>query len=166
MQLKADLEMQLHGKREEVKVLERRLEALNNILADLGVKPKQGEYKRYTHRTVVRDKWGNPIVHIDVDLQRIRVTPTNRMRISVNSKLFRVFLFGRVLGPMQQEDERAVAEGALPPGEALTFKCVEKQGRLVELVVKNYRTEERLARITEALAWALGRMHRKYSPTT
>ena len=58
---------------------------------------------------------------------------------------------------MQQEDERAVEEGVIKKEEALRFHYREERGKLVEMVIDNYRTEERLARIKEALHWALNR---------
>lgn len=166
LHLKADLEMQLHDKKEEIKLLERRLKALNSILAKLSVNSEQAESENYTYRTVVRDKWGTPIAHIDVNSQLICLIPAKHARIMVNSKPFRIFLFNRVLGPMQQEDERAIVEGVLSPGDGITFECLENQGSLVKLLIKNYRTEERLVRIREALAWVVKRAHRKTSSTT
>jgi len=166
--MKGELERQLQEREAEVTALQKRLTSITNIIKQLGVESSDSAAHDMLGplRTVVRDRWGNPIANIDVDPDSIRITPTGSMPIDTQKAPFRSFFLSRVLIPMRDEDEHAKAQGRLSQQHGIVFECHEDSGMLVELVVHHYGTPQRLERIKDALNWTLEKQQAKRPHTT
>lgn len=163
VRMKGELERQLRERKTEVAALQKRVTSISNIIKQLDVQSSDSAARDVAGplRTVVRDRWGNPIANIDVDSDSIRITPTGSMPIDTRKAPFRSFFIHRVLTPMRDEDEHAMAQGRLSQQQGIVFECREDCGMLVELVVHHYGTPQRLERIKDALNWTLEKQQTK-----
>lgn len=166
--MKGELERQLQRRKAEVAALQKRVRSITNLLRQLGVQSSDSTARDVPGplRTVVRDRWGNPIANIDVDPELIRITPTGSMPIDTRKAPFGSFFIHRVLRPMRDEDEHAIVQGKLSREHAIAFECRNDGGMLVELVVRHYGTSQRLERIKDALNWTLEKQQAKRPHTT
>jgi hypothetical protein len=168
LRIKEELERNLRERMAEVAVLQKRVRSISNILRRLGVQPATSAPPESLGalRTIVRDRWGNPIANVDADSDSIRITPTGLTPIDTRKAPFRSFFIHRVLRPMQDEDEQSVLRGRLSRKEAIHYECREDGGILIELVVCNYGTPQRLERIKDALNWTLEKQQAKRPHST
>ena len=89
---------------------------------------------------------------------RIVVKIEEDISIPTDTSPFRTFFLDRVLGEMEKKDAAEVDAGLLPAGSALSFEIDDSGGRIREMTVTNYRTDERAREIDSTVRWVLNRM--------
>jgi len=98
------------------------------------------------------------VAKLYVSKNRIRIVPAEGIRIEVDKPPFSTFFLKRVLDGYARQDLEEVRRGRLTPDEALRYEVKSRDGLLSELIIYNYRDEERLRRIRSLIRWTFEKM--------
>ncbi|MCD6095056.1 MAG: hypothetical protein J7J99_00655 [Thermoprotei archaeon] len=93
-----------------------------------------------------------------VSKNRIRIVPESNVKIEIDKPPFSTFLLKRVLDGYARDDLEDVRRGRLTPDEALRYEVKSEGGVLKELIIYNYRNDERLRRIRSLIRWTFEKM--------
>jgi len=92
----------------------------------------------------------------------LRIVPEQGMEFDVSSPPFKNFVIAKVLKGMREKDMDRVFNGQLELDKAIEFDySTDDRNNLKELVVKNYRDENRLREIVNAVRWAFRILYEK-----
>jgi hypothetical protein len=186
---KKKLEKRIEKLDSEVKELEAMLEVVNSILLEKGFKrgdmkgaaavaampeevapPTQAtvamEEKPLQRATetesVIPLKTMNdePLAIIYISRDSLHVLPDESKSFNVNTPPFSHFLIERVLAKMQEKDNELVRMGQLTPNKMFTYKIIQDDDLLREIVITNV-DEERLRELKSSIRWTLEKMYEK-----
>ncbi|RLI30469.1 MAG: hypothetical protein DRO46_00295 [Candidatus Hecatellales archaeon] len=104
---------------------------------------------------------GKLLATMYVARDEIRVIPAENVSFNVKTPPFQQFLVSKVLNGMEAKDREAAASGQIPPDQILTYKVIQENGEIREIVVRNYREERRAASLKNAFRWTLEKMYEK-----
>lgn len=157
--LKKYLENELEKRRKEIQQLEKFLTVVNNMLAKHSFKPAVAlieEKKEPTKREItLKSKSGKTLAYIEIYPTTIKITIPEGLNVSPKSPPFKSFFIGQILRKMQQEDLELVKKRKIPSGKALEYRIEISDRNVKEIVIKNYRDEERLNEIERTIKWTL-----------
>ncbi|MHA1722984.1 MAG: hypothetical protein ACTSXW_07905 [Candidatus Baldrarchaeia archaeon] len=158
--LKKYLENELEKRKKEITQLEKFLNIVNNILAKLSFKPaamlvEEKKEPALVKEITLKSKTGETLAYMKVYPTMVRITIPQGLNVGVKSPPFRSFFIRQILRKMQQEDLDLVKKGKIPSGKALEYKIEIENGNVREILIKNYRNEERLNEIEKTIRWAL-----------
>jgi hypothetical protein len=186
---KKKLEKRIEKLDSEVKELEATLEVVNSILLEKGFKrgdikevaaaaapPEEAspttqttvatEEKPPQHaaetESVIPLKTMNdePLAIIYISRDSLHVLPDESKSFNVNTPPFSHFLVERVLAKMQEKDNELVRMGQLTPNKMFTYKIIQDDDLLREIVITN-ADEERLRELKSSIRWTLEKMYEK-----
>jgi hypothetical protein len=186
---KKKLEKRIEKLGSEVKELEATLEVVNSILLEKGFKrgdmkevtavpPTPEEVAPSTQETMaIQEKSlqravetesviplktmnDEPLAIIYISRDSLHVLPDESKSFNVNTPPFRNFLLERVLAKMQEKDNELVRMGQLTPNKMFTYKIIQDDDLLREIVITNV-DEERLRELKSSIRWTLEKMYEK-----
>ncbi|MCD6164350.1 MAG: hypothetical protein J7J30_02805 [Candidatus Odinarchaeota archaeon] len=158
--LKKYLEDEVEKRRKEIAQLEKFLNIVNSILAKLSFKPaaalvKEEKEPSPTREITIKSRRGETLAYMKVYPTMIKITIPEGLNINVKSPPFKSFFIRQILRKMQQEDLDLVKKGKIPSGRALEYEIDIKNGNVKEILIKNYRKEERINEIEKTIRWTL-----------
>jgi len=158
--LKKYLENEVEKRRKEIAQLEKFLNIVNSILAKLSFKPaavlvKEEKELSPTREITIKSRRGETLAYMKVYPTMIKITIPEGLNINVKSPPFKSFFIRQILRKMQQEDLDLVKKGKIPSGRALEYEIDIKNGNVKEILIKNYRKEERINEIEKTIRWTL-----------
>lgn len=76
--------------------------------------------------------------------------------INVDTSVFKKFFKEKVLEKLRREDLELVKKGELSENEVLNYNVkTSSEGEIEEIIIENYRDEERLREIMNSIRWTL-----------
>ena len=160
--LKDYLERRLSELRNEVSLLEKLLELVDEELAKKSFKkaaavrekpaPKPPETGRFR---VLRSRSGEILARVAVGRDELRFIVNPEIGLTRDMRPFSSFLIRKVLDAMSKADKERVEKGLLPPGYELSYEIILDGDLVKEIVVRNFREEYRLREIVNAVRWTL-----------
>ncbi len=124
-------------------------------------KPKPGPEGRIR---MLRGKDGGNLAMVTITPNEIRFVVSPNITLTEDMRPFSSFLVKKVLEAMKRADEERVNKGTLPPGHELSYEIIREDGRVKEIVVRNFREEHRLREIINAVRWTLETVASKPTP--
>lgn len=129
-------------------------------------KPTEREVAReaagaYVHDLVSRED-GRKLGIMAVSKTSITITPVGNTRVPVDSGTFSSFFIRKILSNMAQKDDEQVELRKLSDKNKISYRIDKNSdGSLKELVISNYRDENRLKQITTTIRWTLEKATQK-----
>jgi hypothetical protein len=74
-----------------------------------------------------------------------------------DNSAFKRFFRDKILEGFKQEDDRLVRDGQLRREEAFSYEVRLDDDNVTSIVIRNYRSDERLREIIRAIRWTLER---------
>ena len=90
----------------------------------------------------------------------VTILPAEHALYDIKRGAFARFFVERILGEFQREDRQRVENGELEWSEAFDFEVHAEDGILLQLVIKNFGSSNRLEEIQRTLRWALEKTYR------
>lgn len=160
--LKDYLEKKLSELRNEITLLEKLMELVDEELAEKSFKkaavakekpaPKPPEAGRFR---VLRSRSGEVLARVAVGQDELRFIVNPEISLTRDMRPFSSFLLRKVLDAMNKADKERVERGLLPPGHELSYDIIMDGELVKEIVVRNFREEYRLREIVNAVRWTL-----------
>ncbi|HDJ66145.1 MAG TPA: hypothetical protein ENF33_00310 [Nitrososphaeria archaeon] len=160
--LKDHLERKLSELKNEISLLEKLIELVDEELAEKSFKraamvkertpkkpPETGRFR------VLRSRSGEILARVAVGQDELRFIVNPEIGLTRDMRPFSSFLIKKVLDAMSKADKERVERGLLPPGHELSYDIVMDGELVKEIVVRNFREEYRLREIVNAVRWTL-----------
>lgn len=105
---------------------------------------------------------GKIVARVYVTAEQIVIVLDDEIRINVNTPPLRTFFLDRIIGDMKKKDS-IDAENQRIQKESMIDGTVKRddEDNIKEIVIKNYRLNDRVSEITKTIEWTLMRMLEK-----
>lgn len=163
LELRDKLEGRIKELQEELNLLNEVKDVIDSVIKSQSIVPAtelvakpQGLGKLLETREV-RSRVGNELLaNVEVYEGGIVIKPIEPF--NKDDTAFRRFFRDKILEGFKQEDEKAVKDGKLRREEAFEYEVKLDNDNVVGIVIRNYRSDERLREIIRALRWTLERI--------
>ncbi len=107
---------------------------------------------------ITRGTGGDVIANAYVTPEQVSIVINDGITLGSETPPFKSFFVERVIGEMQRKDALQVRDGAIPKESAIGFTISGDGAEIREIVISNYRQQERVAEIVNTLGWSFARM--------
>jgi hypothetical protein len=84
----------------------------------------------------------------------VTIVPSRNVRCPVDSGAFSTFFVKNILTGLRHKDEEEIKLGRMSDDEKIDYRITKNDdGTLKDIMISNYRDEERLKRITQTITW-------------
>ena len=146
-------------------VIEQTKKILQNAIVDLEKVEQTLKAPGQPPKAEAKDselKSGNIVLaKMEVTPTEITITPTPELKINVNTPPFGQFLITKILTVMGEKDRVAAIAGRIEPDDIMTYRVIQDNDILKELIVRNYRDRKRVADLRNSARWTLEKMYEK-----
>lgn len=104
---------------------------------------------------ILKARSGEVLAKVSITPNELRFIVDPGINVTSEDKPFSSFLVKKVLEAMSKTDLERVKKGVLPPGQELSYNIIEDEGKVKEIVIRNFREEYRLREIVNAIRWTL-----------
>ncbi len=162
LELKDSLTDKIEKHEEEIELLKKNLSFLDTVLKQssftkaslLGVKSKKTEDKI----PITRGQDGEIIANAIVTPEQVSIVLNEDVKINPETPPFKSFFLERIIGEMKIKDTTE-ADGGRLQKESIIDYVINKNGtNLREIIIKNYRQNERVKEIINTAGWSFTRM--------
>lgn len=115
----------------------------------------------YKQTTPLKTRLGAPLATMYVNDDVVRVVPEADKKFTVSTPPFQVFLITKVLDMMRGKDIEDSKRGEVEPDKILSYNVVQDGDVIKELIIQNYRDEDRLRKIRTTVRWTFEKMYEK-----
>lgn len=124
--------------------------------------PKPSPERTYPFEIVLMNKRRDkPLATMTVEEKTITIIPAEQALYDIRLGAFARFFTERILGEFQKEDRHRVENGEIEWGDAFDFEVVAEDSILQKVIIRNYRTEERLQKIRKTARWTFDKIYKE-----
>jgi hypothetical protein len=164
LNLKDQITTQIEQHKVEIENLEKNLRVLNLIIkqssftkaSSLGTTPKltKSDYSI----PITKGDDGSVIANAYVTSEQVSIVLDESVGLNDETPPFKTFFLDRIIGGMKKKDSEEAQSGRLQK-ESIIDCIVKKNGSNIrEIIIKNYRNQERVNEIINTATWSLSRM--------
>ncbi|WP_238375113.1 hypothetical protein [Vulcanisaeta thermophila] len=163
LELRDRLEARIKELQGELELLSGIKDLLDSIIRSQSITPaselvqRQVDMGKFLETREIRSRGtGELLATMDIYERGLNVKPVKPF--NKDKTAFTNFLRSKILERFKQEDEKMVSEGKLSRDDAFNYEVRIEGDNVVGIVIRNYRTQERLREIIRALRWTLERV--------
>ncbi len=164
LNLKDQITTQIEQHKVEIENLEKNLRVLNLIIkqssftkaSSLGTTSKltKSDYSI----PITKGDDGSIIANAYVTSEQVSIVLDESVGLNDETPPFKTFFLDRIIGGMKKKDSEEAQSGRLQK-ESIIDCIVKKNGSNIrEIIIKNYRNQERVNEIINTATWSLSRM--------
>ncbi len=101
---------------------------------------------------------GDTIATMHTYPNKISIILDDAIRVTESTPPFQSFFVNRILDTMKKRDEQDVSAGNLDTAASMRHEILNEDGHIREIIIHNYRLEDRVREISGTIKWALTRM--------
>ena len=171
--LKESLIEQVNKHHEAIEALEKNITILDLFLKESSftkasqlTTTEKVEHQKTTEPTkkvensipITQGKDGKVIANAFVTPEQVSIVLDDDVEINADIPPFKSFFLDRIIGEMKQKDSSEADSGRLQKESIIDFVLNKNGSNLREIVIKNYRQNERVKEIINTAGWSLTRM--------
>jgi hypothetical protein len=161
-EIKATLEKRVKQLEEEADLLKSILAIIDAQLLKIGFRPAEligvPSEEEYKQVIPIRTRTGKPLAMMYVGEKMAKIIPEEKLAFNVNTPPFRAFLIDRVFNGMVAKDKKMVEAGELSPEKVFSYRIIQGDDIIKEIIIWNFREPRRLREIRSSVRWTLERM--------
>jgi hypothetical protein len=101
---------------------------------------------------------GEVIADAHVTPDKISIIINDKITLDVNTPPFRTFFIDRIIGEMKKKDIEEEKNGKLQKESIINYTINQDGSRIKEIIIKNYRRQDRLKELTSTASWSFTHM--------
>ena len=163
LELRDKLDSRIKELQEELDLLNEVKSVIDNIIKSQSIVPatelvgKQQDLGKLVETREIRSRVGNELLGtVEVYENGVSIKPIKPF--SKDNTAFKRFFKDKILEGFKQEDDKLVKDGQLRREEAFSYEVKLDGDNVVGIVIRNYRSDERLREIIRAIRWTLERV--------
>lgn len=162
LELKDRITAQIDKHREEIELLEKNLNILNSILkqssftkaSSLGVQKKSES----SAIPITKGPDGQIIANAYVTSDQVSIVPAENILLNADTPPFKTFFLERIIGEMKKKDSEEADGGRIQKESVIDYVINKNGSDIREIIIKNYRQNERVKEIINTVSWSFTRM--------
>lgn len=162
LELKDNLTEKIEKHEEEIELLKKNISFLDNVLkqssftkaSSLGVKTKKTE----DAIPITKGPDGEVIANAFVTPEQVSIVLNENIKINPDTPPFKSFFLERIIGEMKIKDASEADGGRLQKESVIDYVINKNGSNLREIIIKNYRQNERVKEIINTAGWSFTRM--------
>ncbi len=163
LELRDRLDSRIRELQEELDLLNEVKNVIDGIIKSQSIMPaaelmsKPQDLGRLVETRDIRSRVGNELLGVvEVYENGVSIKPVKPF--NKDNTAFRRFFRDKILEGFKQEDDKLVRDGQLRREEAFNYEVKLDGDNVVGIVIRNYRSDERLREIIRAIRWTLERV--------
>jgi len=165
LELKEELSEKIIKYKEQIEKLEKNISVLDTILKQSSF-TKASDLTRNAPKTIKQERKiaitkssdGTTIANAFVTNNEVSIVLEDNVTLDPKTPPLKTFFVDRIIGEMKKNDVRQVEDGKIKNHEVIDCIINDNGGKIREIVIKNYREEERVDEIINTATWSLTRM--------
>ena len=165
LELKEDLSEKIIKYKEQIEKLEKNISVLDTILKQSSF-TKAPDLTRNAPKTIKQERKiaitkssdGTTIANAFVTNNEVSIVLEGNVTLDPKTPPLKTFFVDRIIGEMKKNDIRHVDDGKIKYHEVIDCIINDNGNEIREIVIKNYREEERVDEIINTATWSLTRM--------
>jgi len=164
-----DLIKQVGKHTQAIKILEKRLLALDSMLKESSftkASSLENTKKIPEEKTIIEKKSipitsgndGKIIANAFVTPEQVEIILENGMGITADVPPFKSFFIDRIIGEMKRKDMLDVDNGKIQKDSIIDYIINKNGSDIREIIIKNYKEKERVNEIINTAGWSFTRM--------
>ena len=161
LELREKLESRIKELQEELNLLNEVREVLDGLIKSQSIMPAtelitKQDLGRLIETREIKSRVGNELLGT-VEIYEGGVVIKPIKPFNKDNSAFKRFFRDKILEGFKQEDDRLVRDGQLRREEAFSYEVRLDDDNVTSIVIRNYRSDERLREIIRAIRWTLER---------
>jgi len=165
LELKEDLAEKIIKYQEQIEKLEKNISVLDAILKQSSF-TKASDLTRNAPKTIKQERKiaitkssdGTTIANAFVTNDEVSIILEDSVTLDPDTPPLKTFFVDRIIGEMKKKDIEQVESGVIKKDDIINCVINDNEGRIREIIIKNYRQEERVDEIINTATWSLTRM--------
>jgi len=165
LELKEELTEKIIKYREQIEKLEKNISVLDTILKQSSF-TKASDLTRNAAKVIKQERKiaitkssdGTTIANAFVTNDEVSIILEDNVTLDLNTPPLKTFFVDRIIGEMKKKDIEQVESGVIKKDDIINCVINDNEGRIREIIIKNYRQEERVDEIINTATWSLTRM--------
>jgi len=175
LELKEDLAEKIIKYKEQIEKLEKNISVLDAILKQSSFTkaseltrnaPKASELTRNAPKAIKQERKiaitkssdGTTISNAFVTNDEVSIILDDGVTLDPETPPLKTFFVDRIIGEMKKKDIEQVESGVIKKDDIINCVINDNGGRIREIIIKDYRQEERVDEIINTATWSLTRM--------
>ncbi len=163
LELKDRITQKLERHEEEAEFLRRNLEVLDSVLGKTSFTKASALRPDAAPDSIpiTNGTGGGVIANAYVTPGQVSIVIGDGVGVDPETPPFRSFFIDRIIGEMKRKDEAQVRDGTIQKESVIGFTINKNGPHIREILIKNYRQQERVKEIINTAGWSLTRMLEK-----
>ena len=165
LELKEDLTEKIIKYKEQIEKLEKNISVLDTILKQSSF-TKASDLTRNAPKTIKQERKiaitkssdGTTIANAFVTNDEVSIILEDNVTLDPDTPPLKTFFVDRIIGEMKKKDTEQVESGIIKKDDIIDCVINDNESRIREIIIKNYRQEERVDEIINTATWSLTRM--------
>jgi len=165
LELKEELTEKIIKYKEQVEKLEKNISVLDTILKQSSF-TKASDLTRNAPKTIKQERKiaitkssdGTTIANAFVTNDEVSIVLEDNVTLDPETPPLKTFFVDRIIGEMKKNDIKQVEDGKIKNHEVIDCVINDNGDKIREIIIKNYRQEERIDEIINTATWSLTRM--------
>ena len=165
LELKEDLTEKIIKYKEQIEKLEKNISVLDTILKQSSF-TKASDLNRNAPKTIKQERKiaitkssdGTTIANAFVKNNEVSIILEDNVTLDPDTPPLKTFFVDRIIGEMKKKDIEQVESGVIKKDDIINCVINDNGSRIREIIIKNYRQEERVDEIINTATWSLTRM--------
>jgi len=165
LELKEDLTEKIIKYKEQIEKLEKNISVLDTILKQSSF-TKASDLTRNAPKTIKQERKiaitksseGTTIANAFVTNDEVSIVLDDGVTLDPDMPPLKTFFVDRIIGEMKKKDIKQVESGEIKKDDIINCVINDNGSRIREIIIKNYRQEERVDEIINTATWSLTRM--------
>jgi len=165
LELKEELTEKIIKYKEQIEKLEKNISVLDTILKQSSF-TKASDLTRNAPKTIKQERKiaitkssdGTTIANAFVTNDDVSIILEDDVTLDPETPPLKTFFVDRIIGEMKKKDIEQVESGVIKKDDIINCVINDNGRRIREIIIKNYRQEERVDEIINTATWSLTRM--------
>ena len=165
LELKEDLTGKIIKYKEQIEKLEKNISVLDTILKQSSF-TKASDLTRNAPKTIKQERKiaitkssdGTTIANAFVTNDKVSIILEDNVTLDPDMPPLKTFFVDRIIGEMKKKDIEQVESGVIKKDDIINCVINDNGSGIREIIIKNYRQEERVDEIINTATWSLTRM--------
>ena len=165
LELKEDLTEKIIKYKEQIEKLEKNISVLDTILKQSSF-TKASDLTRNAPKTIKQERKiaitkssdGTTIANAFVTNDEVSIILEDNVTLDPDTPPLKTFFVDRIIGEMKEKDIKQVESGVIKKDDVISCIINNNGSKIREILIKNYRQEERVDEIINTATWSLTRM--------
>ena len=163
LELKEQISERIEKHEEEIEFLKKNLDLLDSMIKKTSfTKASSLHIETETPKSdsipITKGVNGDIIANAYVTPEQVSIVLNDNIVINPETPPFKSFFIDRIIGDMKRKDTIEAEDGKIQKDAIIDFIINKNGSNIREIIIKNYRQQERIKEIINTAGWSLTRM--------